>query len=137
MELLVQARQASHAVAWPACIPSEEMVDAATALSGSGPAYAFYLVERLAAAGINADLPAPVAAQLARATLQGAGAMLAAGTEPPMRLRQDISSPGRTTEAGLGVLMRDGRLQALMDSTVAAAAQRSRELGAVSGHQEH
>lgn len=110
-------------------LPGEELIDAATALSGSGPAYAFYLVECLAKAGANAGLPGGIAARLARATMQGAGALLTNSTEEPDHLRRQVTSPGGTTEAGLAVLMRDERLLSLVDETVAAAAQRSRELG--------
>jgi pyrroline-5-carboxylate reductase len=121
------------AVGMAARLPGEELVDAATAVSGSGPAYVFYLVECLAAAGVRQGLPPEIAARLARATVQGAGAVLGSSPEEPDALRQQVTSPGGTTQAGLAVLMRDQGLQPLVDETVAAAARRARELGSRKG----
>lgn len=107
----------------------EDLMHAATAVAGSGPAYVFYLVEALARAGETAGLDAQAAEALARATVEGGGALLVDRTgEPPAALRAAVTSRGGTTAAGLGVLM-DGRLDALLAKTVAAAAARSRDLG--------
>ena len=87
----------------------EALVDVATAVSGSGPAYVFHLVEALAEAGRAEGLPRDVAEKLARATIMGAGALLDADPRPAAELRQEVTSPGGTTEAALGVLMaKDG-----------------------------
>lgn len=107
----------------------EGQLDAVTGVSGSGPAYVFYMIECLAEAGVAAGLPAELAAQLARETVCGAGALAMASDETPATLRQNVTSPNGTTHAGLQVLMapEDG-LAPLMRRTVAAAAARSREL---------
>lgn len=110
-------------------LTSESQMDAVTAVSGSGPAYIFLMVEALAAAGEAEGLEPELAMRLARATVSGAGAMALASSEPPARLRQNVTSPGGTTAAALAVLMREqGGLSDLMRAAVAAAAQRSREL---------
>jgi pyrroline-5-carboxylate reductase len=109
-------------------LTDEEQMDAVTAVSGSGPAYAFLLTECLAKAGAEAGLPAALAARLARATVAGAGALLVVSPEEPAKLRQNVTSPGGTTEAALKILMAPAGLQALMTKAVAAAAKRSREL---------
>lgn len=110
-------------------LDDEAQMDAVTALSGSGPAYVFYLIETLAAAGVAQGLPADLAMRLARATVAGAGALAEASDEDPARLRVNVTSPGGTTEAALAVLM-DAQtgFAALLKRAVAAAAQRSREL---------
>ena len=105
-------------------------MDAVTGVSGSGPAYVFLLIECLAAAGIEAGLPGALAAQLARATVAGAGELARLAEEAPESLRKRVTSPGGTTEAALEVLMREGGLEALVREAVAAAARRSRELAA-------
>ena len=110
-------------------LSDEALMDAATALSGSGPAYIFYATECLARAGYHIGLPADTAARLARAIVQGSGALLGALPEAPEQLRQQVTSPGGTTAAGLEVLMADGRLQDILSATLTAAARRSRELG--------
>jgi pyrroline-5-carboxylate reductase len=97
-----------------------------TGLSGSGPAYVFHMIEAMAEAGAAAGLPADLAMQLARATVAGAGALADASPDSAEQLRINVTSPGGTTAAGLAVLM--PALTALMTSTVAAAAGRSREL---------
>ncbi len=113
-------------VAW---IEDEGLMDAVTAVSGSGPAYVFLMAECLAAAGARAGLPADLAARLAGATIAGAGALLAQAGRPPDQLRRDVTSPGGTTQAALDVLMKDGDgLAELMEKAVAAAARRGREL---------
>ncbi len=112
-------------VAW---IKDESLLDAVTALSGSGPAYVFLLVECMAKAGIEAGLPEDLADQLALATVSGSGELLRLSDEPPEVLRQNVTSPGGTTAAALKVLMADDALQPLLSKAVAAAAKRSREL---------
>jgi len=117
---------ATGAVAW---IEDEGQMDAVTAVSGSGPAYVFHFVEALAAAGVAEGLDADQAMQLARTTVIGAGALLRASDQPVDELRRNVTSPGGTTEAALGVLMRepDGLCDLLRDA-VRAAARRSKEL---------
>lgn len=107
-------------------LADEDEMHAVTALSGSGPAYVFHMIEAMAEAGAAAGLPADLAMRLARATVAGAGALADASAEPASRLRENVTSPGGTTAAGLAVLMAE--LPGLMTRTVAAAARRSREL---------
>lgn len=106
----------------------EGLIDAVTAVSGSGPAYVFHLVEALAAAGAAAGLPTPLAERLARATVEGAGELLFRSDLPPGILRQNVTSPGGTTAAALEVLMGENGLTPLMRRTVAAAKRRAEEL---------
>ena len=107
---------------------AEALMDAVTAVSGSGPAYVFLLAEALTAAGIDRGLPAALAAKLARETVTGSGELLHRSELDAATLRQNVTSPGGTTAAALDVLMgRDG-LTALMTKAVAAATKRSREL---------
>jgi pyrroline-5-carboxylate reductase len=106
----------------------EELLNAVTAVSGSGPAYVFLLIEALAAAAERQGLSADVAKRLARKTIEGAGALLAVTPMEPAELRQSVTSPGGTTEAALKVLMNDGRLEALMKEAVNAATARGFEL---------
>ncbi len=106
----------------------EGLIDAVTAVSGSGPAYVFNMVECLAAAGVAAGLPADIAERLARATIEGAGEMLFQSPLPPATLRQNVTSPGGTTAAALEVLMADNGLAPLMRRAVAAAKRRAEEL---------
>ncbi len=110
-------------------VEDEALLDAVTAVSGSGPAYVFLFAECLAQAGIKAGLPADLAWRLARATLGGSGTLLQRSDDAPDVLRQNVTSPGGTTEAALDVLMAAGGLQALLDRAVAAATARSRDLG--------
>jgi pyrroline-5-carboxylate reductase len=112
-------------VAW---VQDEGLMDAVTAVSGSGPAYVFYLAECMAKAGIDAGLPSGLAQQLARWTVAGAGELLHRSDLDPALLRQNVTSPKGTTFAALQVLMSDNGLAKLMCDAVAAAAQRSREL---------
>lgn len=112
-------------VAW---IKNEDWIDAVTAVSGSGPAYAFHLVECMARAGESAGLPAGLAMRLARAAVSGAGELLFTSPDAAALLRAKVTSPGGTTEAALEVLMGEDGLEALMTAAVAAAARRSREL---------
>ncbi len=109
-------------------IEDESLLDAVTAVSGSGPAYVFLLIECLAAAARDAGLPGDLADRLALATVSGAGALAAQSTEPAATLRQNVTSPNGTTQAALDVLMAGDGLEPLLVRAVAAAAQRSREL---------
>ena len=109
-------------------IDDETLLDVVTAVSGSGPAYVFLLIECLAAAGADAGLPAELAMRLARATVCGAGALADGSDEPAGALRRNVTSPGGTTEAALEVLMAGDGLEPLLGRAVAAAARRSREL---------
>jgi pyrroline-5-carboxylate reductase len=112
-------------VAW---VEDEALLDAVTAVSGSGPAYVFLLIECLAAAAIAEGLPAELALRLARATVAGAGELARRSGEPPARLREDVSSPGGTTRVALDVLMGTGGLEPLLRRAVRAATERSRQL---------
>jgi pyrroline-5-carboxylate reductase len=107
----------------------EALIDAVTAVSGSGPAYVFYLVEALAAAGVAAGLPAELSGRLARATIEGAGELLFREPETSAEtLRRRVTSPGGTTAAALEVLMGADGLAPLMARAVAAAKKRASEL---------
>ncbi len=111
-------------------LEDEGQMDAVTAVSGSGPAYVFHLIEAMAAAGEAEGLAADLALQLARATVAGAGALAMESGEPPAALREAVTSPGGTTAAALQVLMdEESGLRPLMRRAMAAAAERSRELG--------
>lgn len=109
-------------------VVDESDLDAVTGLSGSGPAYLFHLAEALRAAGIAQGLDSGTADALTRQTLLGAATLLAESGEDPGRLRQNVTSPGGTTAAGLAVL-KDADFMDLIDQVVAAATRRSRELG--------
>ncbi len=109
-------------------VDDEGLMDAVTAVSGSGPAYVFLLIEALAAAGEKAGLPAALALQLAKATIAGSGELARSSIETPTRLREAVMSPGGTTIAALDVLMGENGLAELMEEAVAAATRRSREL---------
>ncbi|MCB2101382.1 MAG: pyrroline-5-carboxylate reductase [Rhodobacterales bacterium] len=117
--------EAVGAVDW---VEDESLIDAVTAVSGSGPAYVFLLTECLARAGARLGLPPDLAARLARATVSGAGELMHQAPDDPAVLRQNVTSPGGTTAAALAVLMDDDGLQPLMDAAVTAAERRSREL---------
>lgn len=106
----------------------EDQMDAVTAVSGSGPAYVFLLVESLAAAGRAVGLDEKDANALARETIIGAGALLGEFAEPPSELRRQVTSPGGTTAAALEVLMAAGGMPDLMRKAVEAAARRGAEL---------
>jgi pyrroline-5-carboxylate reductase len=110
-------------------VADEELMHAVTALSGSGPAYVFLLIEALAAAGERLGLPADLAMRLARATVIGSAELARQSPAPAAQLRADVTSPGGTTAAALAVLMAEHGLQPLLDAALAAAARRSRELG--------
>ena len=109
-------------------IEDETLMHAVTAVSGSGPAYVFLLIEALQAAGEAAGLPADLAARLARETVTGSGELARQSSDEPAKLRQDVTSPGGTTAAALAVLMAGDGLPALMKRAVAAATARSEAL---------
>lgn len=117
--------QAAGEVAWT---EDEAQIDAVTALSGSGPAYVFLLVEAMAKAGVAAGLPGDLAMHLARATVAGAGELLHRSPESAEQLRRNVTSPNGTTQAALEVLMAPEGLEPLMVRAVAAGQRRSREL---------
>ena len=111
-------------------LDDEALIDAVTAVSGSGPAYVFLLTEALASAGEAAGLDAATAMQLARATVSGAGELLRQSASDAATLRQNVTSPAGTTAAALAILMREGDgLKELMTEAVLAAQKRGRELG--------
>jgi pyrroline-5-carboxylate reductase len=112
-------------VAW---VEREDMLDAVTAVSGGGPAYVFLLAEMLEMAAVNEGLPPDLARRMARATVAGSGALLAASSEDAAALRRAVTSPKGTTERALAVLMAEDAWPALMKRAIAAATARSREL---------
>lgn len=116
------------AVGETAQIGDEGLLDAVTGVSGSGPAYVFYMVECMAAAGRAAGLEADLAMQLARATVSGAGELLTQAPESAEQLRRNVTSPNGTTQAALEVLMAGDGMSPLMVRAVKAATDRSREL---------
>ncbi|SLN09569.1 Pyrroline-5-carboxylate reductase [Roseivivax jejudonensis] len=127
---LEQTEMLLSAVGETVRLDSEDQMDAVTATSGSGPAYVFHMIEALAAAAEAEGLSRDLALTLARATVAGAGALAQETGTHPSELRENVTSPNGTTAAGLSVLMdADTGLAPLMRATVAAAADRSRELG--------
>lgn len=117
--------RATGSVEW---IDDESLMDAVTAVSGSGPAYVFLLAEELARAGVAAGLPEALATKLARETVSGSGELLRQSDLPSGKLRENVTSPGGTTAAALSVLMGHGGFQSLLERAVAEAANRSKEL---------
>jgi pyrroline-5-carboxylate reductase len=117
--------RATGSVEW---VDDEDLMDAVTAVSGSGPAYIFLLAEELARAGIAAGLPEGLATKLARETVAGSGELLHRSDLSSAVLRQNVTSPGGTTAAALEVLMGKDGLQQLMIRAIAAATARSKEL---------
>jgi pyrroline-5-carboxylate reductase len=109
-------------------VGDERLIDAVTAVSGSGPAYVFLLAECLAKAGEAVGLEPALARKLADATVAGSGELMRQSGLDPAILRQNVTSPGGTTAAALGVLMSEDGLQPLMTKAVAAAERRGREL---------
>src|SRR5882672_11195422 len=107
----------------------EGLMDAVTALSGSGPAYVFLMAEALAATGRAQGLDAATADKLARTTISGSGALLASDSRSASELRQEVTSPGGTTEAALRVLTAPDGLEPLLRRAIAAATARGKELG--------
>jgi pyrroline-5-carboxylate reductase len=117
--------RATGAVEW---VDDEALMDAVTAVSGSGPAYVFLLAEELARAGVAAGLPPELATKLARATVSGSGELLHRSDEDSATLRKNVTSPGGTTAAALAVLMGADGFAPLLERAVAAATKRSQEL---------
>jgi len=117
--------RATGSVEW---VEQESLMDAVTAVSGSGPAYVFLLAEELARAGVAAGLPAELATKLARETVAGSGELLHRSELSSATLRQNVTSPGGTTAAALEVLMGPDGMEKLMTRAVAAATQRSKDL---------
>ena len=117
--------RATGSVEW---IDDESLMDAVTAVSGSGPAYIFLLAEELARAGVEAGLPQELATKLARETVAGSGELLHRSEASAATLRQNVTSPGGTTAAALEVLMGPDGMQSLLTRAVAAATKRSKEL---------
>jgi pyrroline-5-carboxylate reductase len=117
--------RATGSVEW---VDDENLMDAVTAVSGSGPAYIFLLAEELARAGVEAGLPPELATKLARETVAGSGELLHRSEAPSATLRQNVTSPGGTTAAALEVLMGPDGMQSLLTRAVAAATRRSKEL---------
>ena len=128
-EQKIVAGQLMEAIGEVAWIGDEDLMDAVTAVSGSGPAYVFYLAEALARAGVKAGLPADLAARLARGTVSGSGELMHRSELTPETLRKHVTSQGGTTAAALEVLMAPDGLEWLVERAVHAAAERSKELG--------
>jgi pyrroline-5-carboxylate reductase len=128
-EDLAMAEALLSAVGQVVRLDEEAQIDAVTGVSGSGPAYVFYMIDALAEAGVAEGLAPDLAMALAKATVAGAGALAQSADETPEQLRINVTSPNGTTQAGLEVLM-DGEtgLAPLIRRTVAAAANRSRDL---------
>jgi pyrroline-5-carboxylate reductase len=124
-ELVDALLSAVGTVEW---VPDETVMDAVTALSGSGPAYVFLLAEAMAKAGTAAGLPSALAETLARATVAGSGELLHRSPLDAATLRQNVTSPGGTTAAALEVLMAADGLEPLLRRAIAAATERSRAL---------
>ncbi|MFM8754923.1 MAG: pyrroline-5-carboxylate reductase [Phenylobacterium sp.] len=124
-----RARALFDPVATVVDLPREELLHAATGVSGSAPAYFYAFVEALEAAGVTSGLPADAARDLARATMIGAAALLDASGQDPAELRRQVTSPKGTTEAALDILIGEAGLGPLLEAAVAAAARRSAELG--------
>ncbi len=106
----------------------ERLLDAVTGLSGSGPAYIYLIIEAMSDAGVRVGLPRDIALQLAAQTVAGAARMVIEAGEHPARLKDQVTSPGGTTIAGIDVLERAGVRSALIEA-VKAATKRSEELG--------
>lgn len=124
-QLVQNLLKVSGPVEW---VPKEADIDSVTAVSGSGPAYVFYLVECMAEAGRKLGLQADLAMRLARETVAGAGELLHQSPDDASRLRQNVTSPGGTTAAALGVLMAEDGMQPLFDAALEAARKRAQEL---------
>jgi pyrroline-5-carboxylate reductase len=123
-----QASKLLSAIGQVEWIENEKLMDAVTAVSGSGPAYIFLLAESMAKAGVAAGLPFELATRLARETIAGAGELLAQSTRDAATLRQDVTSPGGTTAAALEVLMGPNGFDRLLTKAIAGATIRSRQL---------
>jgi pyrroline-5-carboxylate reductase len=123
-----RCQQLLEAVGQALWVEDEALLDPVTALSGSGPAYVFLLVEAMAAAGAKLGLTPEMAMQLARATVAGSGELLKQSSEPAQQLRVNVTSPGGTTAEALKVLMAADGIQPVFDKALAAASRRSKEL---------
>jgi pyrroline-5-carboxylate reductase len=123
-----RCQQLLEAVGEALWVEDEALMDPVTALSGSGPAYVFLLVEAMAAAGAKLGLTPDMAMQLARATVAGSGELLKQSNEPAQQLRVNVTSPGGTTAEALKVLMAADGIQPVFDKALAAASRRSKEL---------
>jgi pyrroline-5-carboxylate reductase len=123
-----RCQQLLEAVGQALWVEDEALLDPVTALSGSGPAYVFLLVEAMAAAGAKLGLKPEMAMQLARATVAGSGELLKQSSEPAQQLRVNVTSPGGTTAEALKVLMASDGIQPVFDKALAAASRRSKEL---------
>jgi pyrroline-5-carboxylate reductase len=117
-----------EAIGEVAAVADESLLDPVTAVSGSGPAYVFLLAELMEQAAIEQGIPAPLARRLARQTVAGSGALLAASAEDAAALRVAVTSPGGTTQAALAVLMAADAWPSSLHRAIAAATARSREL---------
>jgi len=128
-----EARERGRALFAPVAsvvdLDDETLMHAATAVSGSAPAYLYAFIEALEAAGVKSGLSYEASRTLARSTISGAAALLAISGEDPAELRRQVTSPGGTTEAALKVLMCEGGLEPLLAEAVLAAVHRSKELG--------
>ena len=112
-------------VAW---LDNEKLMNAVTAISGSGPAYVFLMIEALSKAGVEMGLSLDLAEELALITVAGSGALAASSDMSPAELRRLVTSPGGTTEAALGVLMKNENFDTLLKKAVSAATKRGRDL---------
>jgi len=128
-EARARARALFEPLGTVADLDDEDLLHAATAVSGSAPAYLYAFVEALEAAGVSLGLAAEAARDLARATTAGAAALMAESGADAAELRRQVTSPAGTTEAALKVLLGENGLEPLLKEAAAAAAQRSRELG--------
>lgn len=126
IKAITKMLQAVGKVAW---VDDEKLMDAVTAVSGSGPSYIFLLVEALSHAGVMAGLSVELADQLARETVSGSGELLNQSPDSATTLRKNVTSPGGTTAAALDVLMAKGGMKDLMVAAIDAATKRSAELG--------
>lgn len=124
--LATELLAASGETAW---IDDETLMDAVTAISGSGPAYVLHFIECLSAAGVSLGLPSDLAGQLALQTVAGTGILAAGSDTPPSTLREQVTSPAGTTAAALDVLMGNRALEELVKEAATAARDRGIELG--------
>lgn len=122
------AQKLLEAVGGVSWVEDEGLLDAVTAVSGSGPAYVFLLIEAMTAAGIAAGLPSALAEQLARETVAGSGELARQSSDTAAQLRKNVTSPNGTTEAALRILMADDGVPHLLLRAIDAATRRSREL---------
>jgi pyrroline-5-carboxylate reductase len=133
MEQRDWASRVMEAVGTVVWVEDEALIDAVTAISGSGPAYVFYFIEALEQAGIELGLPAETARQLVLQTFLGASALAMKEAAPPAELRARVTSKGGTTERGIQALV-DGGVHAAILQAARAAAKRAREMGDILGN---